>query len=61
MNKYIIVVIEPGKEPETWGNFKKVCSDRKKKGDKRFVYNTLNKKQMPIKIDDITIYRSIFR
>ena len=41
----IIVIITPGKEPETWGNFKKACEA------KGWQYNTLSKRKMPIEFD----------
>lgn len=50
----IIVIITPGKEPETWGNFKKACEA------KGWQYNTLSKRKMPIEFDGITIYRVPF-
>ena len=50
----IIVIITPGKEPETWGNFKKACEA------KGWQYNTLSKRKMPIKFDGVIIYRVPF-
>ena len=52
--KTIIVIITPGKEPETWGNLKKACEA------KGWNYNTLSKRKMPIEFEDSTIYRLPF-
>lgn len=50
----IIVIITPGKEPETCGNFKKACES------KGWSYNTLSKRKMPIEFEGSTIYRVPF-
>ena len=50
----IIIQITPGKEPEAWGNLKKLCEA---KGHK---YNTLSKEKMPIELENCTIYRVPF-
>jgi len=51
----IIIVITPGKEPEAWGNLKKLCIA------KCWKYNTLSKiKEMPIQHEGYYIYRVSF-
>jgi hypothetical protein len=50
----IIILITPGKEPEAWGNFKKLCEA------KGYKYNTLSKEKMPIEFDGCIIYRVPF-
>lgn len=50
----IIVIITPGEEPETWGNFKKACEA------KGWNYNTLSKKKMPFEHKGCIIYREPF-
>jgi len=51
----IIIVITPGKEPEAWGNLKKLCIA------KCWKYNTLSKiKEMPIQHEGYYIYRVPF-
>ena len=50
----IIVIITPGQQPETWGNFKKACES------KGWHYNTLSKRKMPIDFEGVTIYRVPF-
>ncbi len=52
--KNIIVVIVPGKDPETWGNFKKVCEA------KGLPYHTLKDKKFPIIYKEYAIYRVPF-
>lgn len=50
----IIILITPGKEPEAWGNLKKLCEA------KGWKYNSLSKMKMPIQINDLMIYRVPF-
>jgi hypothetical protein len=54
----IIILIAKGKEPEAWGNLKKLCEA------KGWKYNTISKMKMPIEIDGSTIIKenvSIYR
>jgi len=50
----IIVIITPGKEPETWGNLKKACEA------KGWKYNTLSRLRPPFEYRGHRIYRVPF-
>lgn len=52
--KNTIVLIAPNVEPETWGNFKKMCES------KGFPYHSLKVKKFPIQYLEFTIYRVPF-
>lgn len=53
----IIVIITPGKEPETWGNFKKLCEA---KGFDILPYHSLKSKPFPIIHKDWIIHKVPF-
>lgn len=50
----IIIVIAPCKEPEAWGNLKKLCDA------KGWKYKTLSKRTWPIEVGLCMIYRVPF-
>jgi len=52
--KSIIVLIAPGVEPETWGNFKKLCEA------KGFPYHSLKILKFPIEYKEFIIYKVPF-
>jgi len=53
--KNIIVLVAPGVEPETWGNFKKMCEAKK------FPYHSLKILKFPIEFKEYIIYKTSFK
>ena len=50
----IIIVISTEKEPESWGNFKKMCIA------KELPYHSLKMLDFPIQYENLTIYKKDF-
>lgn len=52
--KNIIIVIEPGRNPQPWGNLKLYCTHA------GWNYNSVAKYKFPFTKDGVTVYRELF-